>query len=71
MLEAVLVLAAAVAEAFRTRRALLAENALLRHQLAVLQRQLGPAKAKFAPRTEPSSPHSSSPSRVRSCADSG
>jgi putative transposase len=40
MLEAVLVLAAAVANACRPRRALLAENALLRHQLAVLQRSV-------------------------------
>jgi hypothetical protein len=40
MLEAVLVLVAALADAFRPRRALLAENALLRHQLAVLQRSV-------------------------------
>ncbi len=40
MLEAVLVLAAAVADAFRPRRALLMEIALLRHQLAVLQRSV-------------------------------
>jgi hypothetical protein len=40
MLEAILVLAAAVADAFRPRWALLAEIALLRHQLAVLQRSV-------------------------------
>ena len=40
MLEAVLVLAAAVADAFRPRWALLTEIALLRHQLAVLQRSV-------------------------------
>src|ERR1017187_1597924 len=40
MLEAVLVLAAAVADAFRPRWALLTESALLRHQLTVLQRSV-------------------------------
>src|ERR1017187_6871457 len=40
MLEAVLVLAAAMADAFRPRWALLTEIALLRHQLAVLQRSV-------------------------------
>ena len=40
MLEAVLVLAAAVADAFRPRWALLTEIALLRHQLAVVQRSV-------------------------------
>ena len=40
MLEAVLVLAAAVADGFRPRGSLLAEIALLRHQLAVLQRSV-------------------------------
>src|SRR5580658_10080302 len=40
MLEAVLVLAAAVADVFRPRRSLLAEIALLRHQLTVLQRSV-------------------------------
>ena len=40
MLEAVLVLAGAVADAFRPRWALLTEIALLRHQLAVLQRSV-------------------------------
>jgi hypothetical protein len=38
MLEAVLVLAASVADIFRPRWSLLAEIALLRHQLTVLQR---------------------------------
>ena len=41
MLEAVLVLAVAVADVFRPRWALLAEIALLRHQLTVLQRSVG------------------------------
>jgi putative transposase len=40
MLEAVLVLAAAVADVFRPRWSLLAEIALLRHQLAILQRSV-------------------------------
>src|SRR5450432_3864683 len=40
MLEAVLALAAAVADALRPRWALLTEIALLRHQLAVLQRSV-------------------------------
>jgi hypothetical protein len=40
MLQAVLVLVAAVADAFRPRWSLLAEVALLRHQLAVLQRSV-------------------------------
>jgi putative transposase len=40
MLQAVLVLVAAVAAAFRPRWSLLAEIALLRHQLAVLQRSV-------------------------------
>jgi putative transposase len=40
MLQAVLVLAAAVANAFRARRSLLTEIALLRHQLAVLLRSV-------------------------------
>jgi transposase InsO family protein len=40
MLEAVLVLAATAGEVFRPRCALLAEIALLRHQLAVLQRSV-------------------------------
>jgi putative transposase len=40
MLEAVLVLAAAVADVFRPRWSLLAEIALLRHQLTVLQRSV-------------------------------
>ncbi len=40
MLEAVLVLAAAVADGFRPRGSLLAEIALLRHQLAILQRSV-------------------------------
>jgi hypothetical protein len=40
MLEAVLVLAGAVADALRPRWALLAEIALLRHQLTVLQRSV-------------------------------
>jgi hypothetical protein len=49
MLEAVLVLAAAaVADAFRPRWALLTEIALLRHQLAVLQRSVArPRVARF------------------------
>ena len=48
MLEAVLVLAAAVADAFRPRWALLTEIALLRHQLAVLQRSIAtPRVARF------------------------
>jgi hypothetical protein len=41
MLEAVLVLAAAVADVCRPRWSLLAEIALLRHQLTVLQRSVG------------------------------
>lgn len=41
MLEAVLVLAAAVADVFRPRWSLLAEIALLRHQLTVLERSVG------------------------------
>src|SRR5580658_9416482 len=40
MLEAVLVLGAAVADVFRPRWSLLAEVALLRHQLAILQRSV-------------------------------
>jgi putative transposase len=40
MLDAVLLLAAAMADALRPRRALLAEIASLRHQLAVLQRSV-------------------------------
>ncbi len=40
MLEAVLVLAAAVADVFRPRWSLLADIALLRHQLTVLQRSV-------------------------------
>jgi hypothetical protein len=40
MLQAVLVLAAALADIFRPRWSLLAEIALLRHQLAVLQRSV-------------------------------
>jgi putative transposase len=48
MLEALLVLAAAVADAFRPRWALLTEIALLRHQLAVLQRSVArPRVARF------------------------
>ena len=48
MLEAVLVLAGAVADAFRPRWALLTEIALLRHQLAVLQRSVArPRVARF------------------------
>jgi hypothetical protein len=48
MLEAVLVLAAAVADAFRPHWALLTEIALLRHQLAVLQRSVArPRVARF------------------------
>jgi putative transposase len=48
MLEAVLVLAAAVVDAFRPRWALLTEIALLRHQLAVLQRSVArPRVARF------------------------
>jgi hypothetical protein len=48
MLEPVLVLAAAVADAFRSRAALLTEIALLRHQLAVLQRSVArPRVARF------------------------
>jgi putative transposase len=48
MLEAFLVLAAAVADAFRPRLALLTEIALLRHQLAVLQRSVArPRVARF------------------------
>ena len=48
MLEAVLVLAATVADAFRPRWALLTEIALLRHQLAVLQRSVAkPRVARF------------------------
>src|ERR1700723_2373951 len=48
MLEAFLVLAAAVADAFRPRWALLTEIALLRHQLAVLQRSVArPRVARF------------------------
>ena len=40
LLQAVLMLAAAVADAFRPRRALLAEIALIRHQLTLLQRSV-------------------------------
>jgi hypothetical protein len=40
MLQAALVLVAAVADAFRPRWSLLAEIALLRHQLTVLQRSV-------------------------------
>jgi hypothetical protein len=40
MLEAVLVLAAAVVDVFRPRRSLLTEIALLRHQLAILRRSV-------------------------------
>ena len=40
MLEAPLVLAAAVADVFRPRRALLTGIALLRHQLAVLRSEM-------------------------------
>jgi putative transposase len=48
MLEALLVLAAAVADAFRPRWALLTEIALLRHQLAILQRSVArPRVARF------------------------
>src|ERR1035438_6074732 len=48
MLEAVLVLAGAVADAFRPRWALLTEIALLRHQRAVLQRSVArPRVARF------------------------
>src|ERR1700722_1112054 len=48
MLEALLVLAAAVADAFRPRWALLTEIALLRHQIAVLQRSVArPRVARF------------------------
>src|SRR5258707_10626927 len=48
MLEAVVVLAATVADAFRPRGALLTEIALLRHQLAVLQRSVAkPRVARF------------------------
>ena len=48
MLEAVLGLAAVVADAFRPRRALLTEIALLRHPLAVLQRSVArPRVARF------------------------
>ncbi|MEY9893542.1 hypothetical protein ABIA35_004473 [Catenulispora sp. MAP12-49] len=41
-----------------------AEILALRHQLAVLQRQLSSNSARFAPRTEPSSLHFSSPCPV-------
>ena len=48
MLEAILVLAAAVADAFRPRWALLTEIALLRHQLSVLERSVArPRVARF------------------------
>jgi hypothetical protein len=40
MLQAVLVLAAAVADVFRPRWSLLTEIALLRHQLAILRRSV-------------------------------
>src|ERR1019366_5175924 len=49
MLEAVLVLAGAVADAFRPRWALLTEIALLRHQRAVLQRSVARPRGAVRP----------------------